>query len=153
MRYRFAREGIDTIIGHHFSPGAIKFEDREYPVTWSNSFMAEDLIGAAKDLRREDDGTLTAEIHWYSGRGEQAGEIVDNSKYGWLTIYGNEVVKKGDYPLGPGRPQIEINSLTLKCLFVCYGLEDPWTEGSYRNANIAANPEAFADSPTKKEDG
>lgn len=134
MRYRFARENIDTIIGYHYNEGALKFEEgKTYPVYWENDFSATgNLIGQASVIKREDDGWLLAEIAWVNEKGEQAAQLVADGQ-GFVTIYGNEVVKQGSYPASQGNTaQFEVQSVTLKALYVCYDATDPWTEGPYR---------------------
>ena len=155
MRYRIAREGVDTIIGNHLEVGALKFEeDKTYVVTWMNNFTVDNIIGTAHDLRREDDGEITAEIEW-NENGDAIVELLGEKCF--VTIYGNEVEQLGGFPKNDGDPQVLVRSVTLKALFVDNGAIDPWTESEYKRMRPqpvlhGANPAAFADSVVKADD-
>lgn len=138
MRHKFAHEGIDTIIGQRWELGSIKFEeDAEYFVTWDNNFSVENIIGKASDIRREDDGTLTAEIDWAeTEKAEQSLDLLDKQVF--LTVYVNQAVFNRDRD---DHGQIVVTSGQLRALFVTMSSgEDPWTEGVWRIPMGGANP-------------
>lgn len=126
MRYRFAREGVLTVVNNHFfDPESIRWDSSKLiPVTWENNFSdPEALMGAASDLRREDDGWLTAEIEWNT-KGQQVADFIN--KDAWLTIHLNKLVETDETSQDGGLRTIhEGNLLTI---FASMRDGDPWEE-------------------------
>lgn len=144
MRYRFAREGIDTIIGNHLEPGALTWSEVGLPVSWNANWYSNNLIGMASDIRREDDGWLTAEVKWNT-KGEamieQVGfDVNDENGTIWLTIYVTDIVEQQRESYNGQRV---VKQGILRSLFVTLSGEDPWTEGSFNPSpkSVAAIPE------------
>ena len=132
MRYRFAREGIDTIIGNHLKPYSMLWEQAELPINYNANWTVEALIGVASDIRREDDGQLTAEVKW-NDHGLMLIEAMHqdvNAKDGtlWLTIVANMILEKGEAGVGTQRV---VHQATIRELFVTMHLQDPWAEGPF----------------------
>lgn len=124
MRYRFAHEEVETVLERRFEKDSIKWDDRPLPVTRSNNFGdPNDLIGTASDIRRESDGSLTAEIEW-NERGELIKDLVNGPDGAYLTIYGGDVIFGDLHESGDRR---NVKSTKLKALFLAVG-EDPWQE-------------------------
>ena len=130
MRYLFAREGVDTVINNHLRPGSLKWEEESLPITWQGRNTLQDIIGTATELRREDDGCLTAEVLWNSKGQEMLdalGVDVNTPKSGaWLTIYANHVEE--EHLRLRGERMRVIHSATLRYLYVVLCQEDPWKE-------------------------
>ena len=122
MRARFAREGHDTVLGYHYDVGALQFgENTTYRIFWGNDFRAENWIGNASELKREEDGWITAEVEWTNERGEEASEMLGRDCV--LTIYGRHVV------YGPEvNHQKQVKSIELMALFVSIMIDgdNPW---------------------------
>lgn len=131
MRYRFAREGVKTVVGDHvFMPSSIQWEG-SIPVCLNNDFRQSDVIGVATDLRREDEGWLTAEIEWASDMGLDVGTVNQTS---FLTIYGNQLFRSEN-------DAKEITNITLRSLFLTEG--DPWVDqGIGRNTEQEVSSES-----------
>lgn len=142
MRYRFAREGIDTIIGNHLEPGSLTWSEVGLPVSGYADWDASSIIGMASDVRREDDGWLTAEVKW-NERGQLMcdgleQDVNDEGGMLWLTIYATDLTEEGK--ITPESQRI-VHRGTIKALFVTLSPEDPWTEGPFNPhpPNIGAN--------------
>lgn len=127
MRYRFAREGVDTVIGNHLKYGSLLWEET-LPVTWRAGNRLDDVVGTASEIRREDDGWLTAEVMW-NAKGREMFEALDSdintSEPGvWLTIFAHLITEES--------PQVGamrvIHQATVKYLFVTLQQEDPWKD-------------------------
>lgn len=123
MRYRIAREGIDTIVGNHLEVGALKFDEAgSYVVTWNNDPHVDNIVGNATDLRREEGGWITAEVTWGGEKSPEVSKLVDQEE-AWLTIYATEVEDHFK-----SNAQRVVRSATLRALFTTPTPESPWTE-------------------------
>jgi hypothetical protein len=123
LRYRIAREGIDTIVGNHLEVGALKFDATEtYIVTWNNDFHVDNIVGNATDLRREEGGWITAEVTWSGEKSPEVSKLVDREEV-WLTIYATQVEDQRRI-----NAQRVVSSATLRALYLTPGLKSPWTE-------------------------
>lgn len=61
MRKTIAIEGRSTVPEQFLEVGCLKWdEEKPTPIVWN--FMFEKTLGWAKDFRREEDGTITAEL-------------------------------------------------------------------------------------------
>lgn len=61
MRYIIAVEGEQKVMDQFVTHGALFWEeDKKLPVVWN--FHDNEAVGQATDLRREKDGTITAEV-------------------------------------------------------------------------------------------
>lgn len=63
MRMVIAHEGVD--LGYFINKGALYWEEESFPVVTGVSFSVDRInhpIGTATELRREEDGKITAEI-------------------------------------------------------------------------------------------
>lgn len=119
MRYRFAREGIQTKSGHFLEPEALVWEEKPILVVWGNDFSWPDnILGKATDLRREEDGWLTAEIEWTTEKGKQAEKLIDRDIF--LTVYCNKILPD-TWVEGPVR---HVEKANLLSIFTT--LEDTW---------------------------
>ena len=125
MRYRFAREGVKTMGSNaYFEPEGLKWDpDKPLVVNYTNDFRAENVVGVATEIRREEDGWLTAEIEW-NDKGDQVALHLDDTM--WLTIYLNHLLENDETDIGGARWR-RIKSADLKGIFVTI-LEDPWAE-------------------------
>lgn len=126
MRYRFAREGVKTIGSKaFFEPESIKWPvDGVIPVFWENNFSdATKLLGSASDLRREEDGWVTADIAWNLKGEEVEGQV---NKEVWLTVFVNHILEKESTDIA-GKDWRIIQSCTLRGIYTS-ALEDPWVE-------------------------
>lgn len=129
MRYRFAREGVKTVGSKaFFEPESIKWDpDRPIPVTYSNDIRPENFIGSASDIRREEDGWITAEIKW-NDKGDQVALLLDETL--WLTVYIHHLLESEGTSLD-GSGWRMIKSCDLKVIFATHD-GDPWQEESAR---------------------
>lgn len=116
MRVQIGKENEDFGFGHVVMPGGFVWdEDKVYPIEdrprEGNPSVG--LIGTARDLRREDDGTITAEV-----------TIPEHPMLrGYLTIFGNKLeFEEGRGVEGP--PPILVKSVTIKAIFV--DVNTPW---------------------------
>lgn len=66
MRQKIAHEGAEYVRGQVVEHGAFVWEeDIDLPVIFSNEWPGmEQMVGWASDIRREEDGVITAEISW-----------------------------------------------------------------------------------------
>ena len=122
MRYNVAREGVLTHLGTVFQPGSIQWdEDQEYIVTWTNRFDNPEMImGRAKDIQRQEDGWITADITWID---ENIQALVDGVNRDYhLTIWANQVGSKMEY----GKKIV--STCTVKAFFVSPDDKSPWHE-------------------------
>lgn len=63
MRHVIAYEGVDHGFGYILAPGALKFPEGPVPLTWNfDHSNPASVWGHADDFRREEDGSITAEI-------------------------------------------------------------------------------------------
>lgn len=60
MRVTFAHEGIEKVPGHFLEKNSVHWDSGPIPLIWD--FQTEKLLGTASELRREENGELTAEI-------------------------------------------------------------------------------------------
>lgn len=81
-RMTISWEGAEAVPGIIIQPGALRWEDEELPLCWN--FDHNELLGQASEIRREDDGRITAEITIY--------EQTDNQKHA------QAIVDHGDTP-------------------------------------------------------
>lgn len=126
MRYRFAREGVLTVVGKHFfDPESIKWDpSRLIPVVWDNNFgNADAVMGTASEIRREDDGWLTAEIAW-NQKGIEVEPFINKDAF--LTIHLNKLVETDNSSLEGGRRVIHEGNLLN--IYAAPNEKDPWTE-------------------------
>ncbi len=83
MRYDLIQEGVrDERTGILFLEGSLKW-DTENHIPVSYSYNWDRVIGKANNLRREDDGTITAEIVWEERYQKEIDELLKKSKDGW----------------------------------------------------------------------
>lgn len=75
-RMTISWEGTEAVPGIIIQPGALRWEDEELPLCWN--FDHNELLGVASDIRREDDGQITAEITIY--------EETDNQKHAQVVM-------------------------------------------------------------------
>lgn len=61
MRVPICYEGKETVKGQLITPGALTWSDDPIPISVGSDW-SKPPIGYATDLRREDDGTITAEV-------------------------------------------------------------------------------------------
>lgn len=126
MRYRFAREGVKTIGSKaFFEPESIKWvPDKSIPVTYENNFSDPGAImGKASDLRREDDGWLTAEIEW-NEKGEAISEEIGKTL--WMTVMVNHILESLERTIENAEWRI-VKACDLRVIYAS-SLEDPWVE-------------------------
>lgn len=122
MRYRFAREGITTVLDVHFEPGSLRWEEDKIPVTWQAGMQIGDLLGTASDLQREDDGWLTAEFTWNDNeKSVNLDAILDKDVF--MTVFCNEIVEQDRRISGRVR---RVSSARLRHIFATIG--NPWIE-------------------------
>lgn len=57
------QEGVEYWGHYLIAPGALKWDGDELPVTWVRHGELEKLIGKATDIRREEDGRITVDLH------------------------------------------------------------------------------------------
>ena len=119
MRYRFAVEGIDTEIGNSLEVGSVKMDEPSYPVTLGNNWQLDSVIGKATELRREDNGELTAEIEWHEKMSEELIAKINTEMF--LTIYANKI----DDERIAARKRL-VKSCELRAIFIALDMEDPW---------------------------
>lgn len=118
VRYKFAREGIVSPIGYLFEKGSIKWTSEPIPVVITAA-VSSSLIGKALDIRRDDDGWLSADIEW-SSSDETLIESINRENF--LTIFGNKLEMVDD----PNIPSVKrIKTITLRELFLTDDL-DVW---------------------------
>lgn len=130
MRYRFAREGVKTVGSiAFFSTESIKWDtNRAIIVNYENDFTDPDnIVGKATDLRREDDGWLTAEIEWNDG-GEAIKDDIDVSA--WLTVNVANLFETEERTI-ENEEWLVINSCELRIIYATAG-GDPWVETEQR---------------------
>jgi hypothetical protein len=122
MRYNIAREGVLTHLGTLFEPDSIKWDEgQEFIITWSANWTNPEMImGNAKDLQRDEDGWISADVTWIKDNIEPL--IGDVNKTIWLTIYANQVGAKQE-----GDKKI-VSSCALKALYVTPDQKSPWDE-------------------------
>jgi len=103
-RVTICREGQDPGFPQILEPGAVKFDpEKEYFVSMHNLFHDPDMVvGKAREVRREDDGTITAEV----------GDLEIPIGYG-VTIYGRKVVSRMDE-----NDVVRVESCELMSLFL-----------------------------------
>ena len=119
MRYRFAVEGIDTEIGNSLEVGSVKMDEPSYPVTLGNNWQLDSVIGKATELRREDNGELTAEIEWHEKMIDELIAKINTEMF--LTIYANKI----DDERIAARKRL-VKSCELRAIFIALDMEDPW---------------------------
>lgn len=122
MRKIIAIEGRDTVPGQFLEPSCLKWNEGEvYPLVWNFSWERPP-IGTATDIRREDDGTLTAEL---TITDEQALALMEHGD-GSATFYANEVAStlvKNDQGEVTGRRYI---SCQLRALSLVPQMQVTW---------------------------
>ena len=60
MRYIICQEGVESVPGQYVPIGAMEWsEELKIPVTWN---FNDKIIGVGTDIRREENGVITAEI-------------------------------------------------------------------------------------------
>lgn len=125
MRYRFAREGTKTVGSNaYFEPESLKWDpSKPVIVNFTNDFQADNVIGKATDIQREDDGWLTAEIEW-NDKGDQVALNLDKNM--WLTIYINHILESDQTSLD-GSGWRMVKSGDLKAIYATTD-SDPWEE-------------------------
>lgn len=97
MRKIISWEGAEKVPNIVFEPGALQWDEGQIPVIWS--FIHNDpkmLLGHARDLRREADGSVTAEIVFDDT--EQGGHAKTVAGHGDVafTTWSDEVISKQD---------------------------------------------------------
>lgn len=94
MRKTILREGPDYPIGGNvIMPGALKWDpEKRIPIKGPSNESGVG-IGYIDDIRREEDGRVTAEFHFFDGY-EQHAELIDEADWGW-TIYAKQVEWEG----------------------------------------------------------
>lgn len=121
MRYKFAREGIDTVLDTHLNKDSLHWDEKPIVVNYSNEWDLNNILGTAHDLRREDDGWITAEIEW-NEKGELIAHQLGEDCY--LTIYANQVSEQDQRRTGGQRV---IRMAKLRAIYATMG-SDPWAE-------------------------
>lgn len=109
---------VQHVSGQILLPGSLKWEDREYPITSTNAEIntAGAVIGKARDIRRDPDGRITAELEIFDVKRHQVLEEV-----GWApTIYGSSLEAKREDGV------MFVSSLVLRSIF--YARDLPWFE-------------------------
>ena len=108
-------EGEEKIPGIVLEIGALKWdENKQYPVTRGDQLRLP--IGRARNIRREENGAITAEIHLH----EDFRSVLDNVS---VTIYGNELVQKF---VGEGGALRRVSSVTLREVFLISPQQVAW---------------------------
>lgn len=113
MRHTIGYEGRDMGFGHILLPGALKWDDSHpYPVLEKSDYTSP-IVGTASDIRREEDGRITAEIDFPMPTNLAA------------TIFANEI-KLPEGVSWAGEPPIPIESVVLRSLF--FDDKVPWVK-------------------------
>jgi len=111
MRHVVAYEGVDHGFGYILAPGSLKFPEGDVPVTWNfNHNDAEAVWGKASDFRREEDGSITAEITFNDEARDKALAIADVVG---ATFWATEVVKDKTQGIDPVVTSAKIRSGAL----------------------------------------
>lgn len=124
MRYRFAREGITTILDVHLVEGSLQWDDDKLiPVLWENDFSTQGILGQAHDLRREDGGWLSAEIDWTNeDKSPAVVELIDHGDL-FLTIYATNVTEQDRRASGGHR---HVQQAELRSIYTT--MNDTWVD-------------------------
>lgn len=115
MRVQVAQEGEKIKeFDHRLTDGCLKWvEGKEYPVLKSAKFDdPSNILGHATDIRREDNGVITAEIDF---------ELMNGLG---VTIFANKVERTGSWE----ENNVVVTSATIRAFFTT--VEVPWS-GSY----------------------
>lgn len=108
MRKTICIEGKKTVPGQFLETGSLKWEEgKQYPITWE--YKHDKIYGWASDIRREDDGTITAELDIEDGTALALLEHRDVS----ATIYGNKLVGTKDEEVGMSYSSVNLLSISL----------------------------------------
>jgi hypothetical protein len=113
-------EGVEKVSGQLIEVGALKWEEgKDYPVVWAFNF-AGPPIGNARDIRREEDGSVTADVDIHDERMTQNDLLQDFA----VTISGSNTEVKIDQE----RNLNTFSSVKLRGLsLVIHGLHGvPW---------------------------
>lgn len=62
MRKTISWEGEEKVPGVVLEKGSLQWSEDPIPLVWSFEQSVESVLGTASDLRREDDGRITAEV-------------------------------------------------------------------------------------------
>lgn len=122
MRYRIAREGVDTVVGNHLEVGSLKWTDRPLVVLYGSGLDPKHRLGKATDLLREENGDITAEVEW----NDQGSQLLDDFRVNeeggsYLTIFANKVTDKQH------NGQRIVEDAHLRSVFITLE-SDPWAE-------------------------
>lgn len=115
MRVQVAQEGEGIKeFSHRLADGCLKWVDGEkYPVVNGPVFNDPNrIVGTATDIRREENGVVTAEIDF---------DLIDGLG---VTIYANQVERTGSWE----NNDVVVTSATIRSFFTT--VEVPWS-GSY----------------------
>jgi hypothetical protein len=93
MRKIICREGVEDL-GHIFEVGSLQWSD-PLPLVWNFSHdNIGNVLGRAEDIRREENGEITAEIVFNdSDKAQQARTTLEN-KDTCCTIFANKIYEK-----------------------------------------------------------
>lgn len=91
MRKVIGYENALGVGNHLLLEGSVKWEvDKQFHIVWNFDYTVNNLLGHASDLRREDDGAITAELDF---RDADIAELVKRDNLP-ATFEGNDVVQE-----------------------------------------------------------
>ena len=104
MRKIITWEGEEKVPGIIIEKGALTWGDDPIPVCWNFQYDIENLLGNATDLRREDDGSITAEITFdeENEKQRQAKEVLEHGDV-TTTVYVTNLAEADRRTTGPKR--------------------------------------------------
>jgi hypothetical protein len=120
MRKTICIEGDEyPINGRIIEKGALGWpEDKKLPLCWSFNHDIEHVLGNASDLRREEDGRITAELTFNDSEAGQNAKAVLEHGDASATIYANQLVED--------RKSKRVSAATIRSVEVVVGGLVPW---------------------------
>lgn len=113
MRKIIAWEGEEKVPGQFLEVGSFKWGNEPIVVTKNTEWDADSVIGEATDLRREDNGSVTAEIKLQEG----FTILLDDLSF---TVYCNDLKSIGSRGFPPSR----LSSARIRAIFADTSV--PW---------------------------
>jgi len=111
-RHKFAREGIRVKNNHFFEVDSLVW-DEQVVVTWMFEFSAKSILGVASNIRREEDGWLSAEIEWSDSQAAEQAKTLLDAKDVQFTVYCSDVIFEKGKSLHVSKARIRAVSLAI----------------------------------------